>query len=211
MGNIKDITFMNKVFLPVLPLVYDDALSYIEQLGKVTYKINEVIEAMNNLELDILDKATDYTDIKIAEVNERINGIIGEVNNIVDELRLENEQFLRQVTIKVDELEDEVDNFNNVIVATANAINARTDIVVQQNNEALLREMQRYLANILVLNFITGEEMSIQAMFDFLCQYHLTDSITYAGLYAKNCTYQTLANYLMTYTQLVTNGNSIIQ
>ena len=123
----------------------------------------------------------------------------------------ENERFIEQVNTKVNELEDEVDGFNDALVATANAINERTDIIVQQNNEALLREMQRYLANILVLNYITGEEVSIQEMFDFLCMYHLTDSITYTELAGKNCTYQTLANYLMTYTQLVTNGGTIIQ
>ena len=211
MSNIQDITVLRRAFLPVLPLVYDDALSYIEQLGKVTKKINEVIEAMNNLETDILNEAKAYTDAQITGVDSRIDGIIGQVTEIVNELRRDNEQFIEQVNSKVSELEDEVDGFNDALVATANAINERTDIVVQQNNEALLREMQRYLANILVLNYITGEEVSIQEMFDFLCMYHLTDSITYTELGNKNCTYQTLANYLMSYTQLVTNGGSIIQ
>lgn len=211
MSNIKDLSFIRRTFLPVLPLVYDDALSYIEQLGKVTYKINEVIQAMNDLELDILGQANAYTDAKVEGLDARINGIISQVNEIVNELRIENAQFIEQVNSKVNELEGEVDGFNDALVATANTINARTDMVVQQNNEALLREMQRYLANILVLNYITGEEMSIQDMFNFLCLYHLTDSITYGDLATKNCSYQTLANYLMTYTQLVTNGGSIIQ
>lgn len=211
MSNIKDLSFIRRTFLPVLPLVYDDALSYIEQLGKITKKINEVIEAMNDLELDVLGQANAYTDAKIDGLDIRITNIISQVNEIVNELRIENAQFIEQVNTKVNELENEVDGFNDALVATANSINARTDMVVQQNNEALLREMQRYLANILVLNFITGEEMSIQAMFDFLCMYHLTNSINYADLASKNCSYQTLANYLMTYTQLVTNGGSIIQ
>lgn len=211
MSNIKDLSFIRRNFLPVLPLVYDDALSYIEQLGKVTKKINEVIQAMNDLELDILGQANAYTDAKVEGLDERIDSIIGQVNDIVNELRIENAQFIEQVNSKVSELEGEVNGFNNALVATANTINARTDMIVQQNNEALLREMQRYLANILVLNYITGEEMSIQDMFNFLCLYHLTDSITYGELATKNCSYQTLANYLMTYTQLVTNGGSIIQ
>ena len=211
MSNIKDLSFIRRTFLPVLPLVYDDALSYIEQLGKVTYKINEVIQAMNDLELDVLGQANAYTDAKVEGLDTRIDGIISQVNEIVNQLRIENAQFMEQVNSKVSELEEDVDGFNDALVATANTINARTDMVVQQNNEALLREMQRYLANILVLNYITGEEMSIQDMFNFLCLYHLTDSITYGDLALKNCSYQTLANYLMTYTQLVTNGGSIIQ
>ena len=84
-------------------------------------------------------------------------------------------------------------------------------MVVAQNNEALLREMQRYLSNILVNNYITGEEMSIQDMFNFLCMYHLNDPITYNELYVRNNTYNQLIAYQMTYTDLLVNGKNIIQ
>lgn len=32
----------------VLPLVYDDSLSYYEVLSKITFKINEIIDCFNN-------------------------------------------------------------------------------------------------------------------------------------------------------------------
>ena len=35
----------------ILPLVYDESLSYMELLAKVTYKVNELIENNNNLHL----------------------------------------------------------------------------------------------------------------------------------------------------------------
>ena len=208
---ITDIKFIRNAFLPVLPLVYDDALSYIEQLGKISKKINEVIDAMNNLDVQILGEAEAYTNARISEVYTRINGIVSEVNSIVNALREDNEEFIREVTNEVNELVAEVNGFNQALVATANAINERTDLVVQQNNETLLATMERYLANIKVLNYITGEEMTVQGMFDYLCKFHLTDALTYTELVAKNVTYSTLINYQMTYTQLITNGGSIIQ
>lgn len=211
MNDITDLKFKRNMFLPVLPLVYDDALSYIEQLGRVTKKINEVIDAMNDLELDVLGKANAYTDAKVAGFQIQVDQIIAEFNRIVAEIEADNTEFKQEVNDKIDELEREVDYFNQALVATTNAINQRTDTAIAQNNEALLAQMRTYLANILVINFITGEEMSIQAMFDFLCKYHLDDALTYTELAGKNCTYNTLINYLMTYQQLISNGGAIIQ
>lgn len=39
---------MNKLpkFQPILPLVYDDSLSYYEQLGKITYTLNQMIDTL---------------------------------------------------------------------------------------------------------------------------------------------------------------------
>lgn len=211
MGNINELGFLRSSFLPILPLVYDDAISYIEQLGKITKKINEVIQAMNDLETDILGQANAYTDAKVEQLNNRIDGIVGEVKAIADDLREDNARFIEQITIEVNNLIAEINGFNNALIATAEAINARTDMVVQQNNEALLREMQRYLANIIVINYLTGEEMTIQEMFDYLCQFHVEDALTYTDLAGKNVTYNTLINYQMTYTQLIINGGAIIQ
>ena len=128
------------------------------------------------------------------------------------QLRLaENARFEQRIVTDVNELEREIDNFNNVLIANTKAINERTDLVVQENNTYLLNQMREYLADILVVNYITGEDMSIQDMFDYLCMYHLTDPITYTELAGKECTYTTLASYDMTYTQLVTNGGTIIE
>lgn len=211
MSNIEDLKFKRSMFLPVLPLVYDDALSYIEQLGRITKKINDVIDAMNGLSMDVLGQANAYTDAKVAGFQIQVDQIIAEFNAIVDEIEHDNNVFKQEVNDKINELETEVDYFNQSLVATANAINQRTDSAIAQNNASLLAEMRTYLANILVVNYITGEEMSIQDMFDYLCKFHLTDPITYSELASKENTYNTLINYLMTYQQLITSGGSIIQ
>ena len=43
----------------VLPLTYDNSLSYYEQLCKITHKINEVIQLING---DITQSLKDYID-----------------------------------------------------------------------------------------------------------------------------------------------------
>lgn len=199
------------MFLPVLPLVYDDALSYIEQLGRITKKINDVIDAMNNLSMDVLTQANAYTDMKVASFQIQVDQIIASFNAIVAQIERDNTEFKNEINDKINELENEIDYFNQSLIATTNAINQRTDVAIAQNNASLLAEMRTYLSNILVVNYITGEEMSIQDMFDYLCKFHLTDPITYSELASKENTYNTLINYLMTYQQLIVSGGSIIQ
>ena len=97
------------------------------------------------------------------------------------------------------------------LAADINAVNARTDLAIEQNNEYLLSHMEEYLSGIKVLNALTGIRVSIQDMFNFLCSLHASDSISYTNLAAANNTYTQLANYGMTYTQLAMNGSNIIQ
>lgn len=211
MSSINQVEFMRKAFLPVLPLVYDDALSYIEFLGKVCDKCNEIIEAMNNLDVEILAQARAYTDEQVSYVNNRVDELRNTIENEMDELRRDNSDFKDYVTNEVNRLVVQINSFYNVLGATERAINARTDSAIEQNNEYLLNHMESYLSNIKVVNFITGQQISVQDMFNFLCMYHLTDPLTYTELASKNCDYDTLASYNMTYTELVTEGGTIIQ
>jgi len=48
-GKIKPLRFYSE---KVLPLVYDNSLSYYEVLGKVTKKLNDLIEAFNEEVVD---------------------------------------------------------------------------------------------------------------------------------------------------------------
>jgi len=82
----------------VLPLVYDDSLSYYELLNKVVVKLNEVIELANGL------------DEKITE----------DVQNIMDEWlsdgtfeRLINEQALSGLTDRITEAEGDIDTLQD--------------------------------------------------------------------------------------------------
>ena len=85
----------------VLPLVYDDSLSYYELLCKVVGKLNELAENQNNLSDEIKKVATDLNDFKTqvpdmveAKVEEWLNnyitahGLVNSVNGMTGEVTL---------------------------------------------------------------------------------------------------------------------------
>lgn len=61
--------------IPVLPTVYEDALSYYELLCKVSKKLNDVIEAVNGkvdeeTVREMIDEVYEYVDEQITQVTE---------------------------------------------------------------------------------------------------------------------------------------------
>lgn len=82
---------------PILPLVYDDSLSYYETLCRVSQKLNEVIETVNNFYSD-LDAIVDnkiaefkkYVDSENAKqdaaTQEKIDNVIALINKQVAEI-----------------------------------------------------------------------------------------------------------------------------
>ena len=68
---------MNKVFIPcsakILPLSYDDSLSYYEQLCKLTNKMNELVEFINS---NFSEQIQNYLDKKFNDL--MINAIYDE-------------------------------------------------------------------------------------------------------------------------------------
>lgn len=73
---------MDKVFIPcsakILPLSYDDSLSYYEQLCKLTNKMNEIVEFING---NLHEVIQNYIDKKFNEL--MINAIYDEASETI--------------------------------------------------------------------------------------------------------------------------------
>lgn len=82
-------------------------------------------------------------------------------------------------------------------------------LMISQNNDYLLGQMETYLAQIKVINYFTGEKVSIQDMFNYLAGLHLNDAINYTTMAARGKTYTQLAGLNMTYTDLAIHGNTL--
>jgi len=95
-------------------------------------------------------------------------------------------------------------------VAEVVAINHRTDLAIEQNNEYILSEVGQFLSQIKVLNYFIGEYVTVQEMFDYLCSLHATDAIDVADLVSRQKDVDTLVALYMTMTQLAMNGKNII-
>lgn len=188
------------------PYVNDE----IQNLDWTLDEVKKFGEALNTVTEGILAEANKYTDEQLANYQSQVEAIRREfeglVNNIesdFDNLKIQINQSLLQMELKLIALQQELE-------ADINAVNARTDLAIQQNNEYILSHLEQELGNVKVLNALTGVWVTIQDMFNYLCTLHATNSITYTELAAKNNTYTQLANYNMTYTQLAMNGDNII-
>ena len=196
----------------ILPLVYDDSLSYYETICKFVQKLNEVIELCDGLGEDILEQAKAYTDTaiadtfadvdaKIAEVDARI----AEVNRVIGEFEEDYANFTTYITGEMLNLSEYVDD-------SLAGFSALMDLKIQNNNIWLLNEIQESLRDILiVLNPFTGEYVTIQEMIDYLSAFHIVDGIDYDTMNTRALTYSAWNALNMTYTDLTLHGNTLYQ
>ena len=96
----------------VLPLVYDESLSYYELLCKVIGKINEILLIINEFKpqdlteiynrLDVLESVTENHEIQITEINNVLNEFVQNVYNI----NITVNNLVEQVSTHENELEN---------------------------------------------------------------------------------------------------------
>lgn len=112
---------------PVIPLTYDDSLSYIETLSKVVAKVNEVISYAET----ILQTAEDYTDAEVAALKTVLEGEIAE-------LRSDMEQFKVDVYKHVDGEQDEFEEeMRHLFEAQKEAIDNEFATLTEQVNNLI--------------------------------------------------------------------------
>ena len=70
--------------------------------------------------------------------------------------------------------------------------------------------MSESLSSLLVINFFTGQKVTIQSMFDTLAKLHIQDPLTYTDYAEKNITNTNLSLLNITYTDLVLKGKQLI-
>lgn len=74
----KNVTYLRMWVQKVIPLVYDDSLSYYELLDKVVYKLNEVIGSNNELVDFVAELSTELSELKVT-VNKLVGGEIADI------------------------------------------------------------------------------------------------------------------------------------
>lgn len=194
----------------VLPLVYDDALSHIETLARFSYKLNEVIDMCNNISNNIIDEVNAYTDQKVAETFAKIDEAVKEIYVLKRQLDNEYSEFTKLTNAQMQMFNQRLDAIGYRIDDTIVAINSRTDLAIEQNNERIFSELGKSLSRIKVLNYFTGGYVSVQEMFDYLALMHLENAFIYDVLIGKNITYTELASKSVRFTDLVLHGAELI-
>lgn len=88
----------------VLPAVYDESLSYLEGLSKLSYKLNETIGAVNALN-DNVDTLND----SVVELNDRVTAVEGEIDGFEAEITQRIAELETSLTSKIDTAIDGMD------------------------------------------------------------------------------------------------------
>lgn len=133
---------MNQVVRPmlypfcqkVLPLVYDDALSYYESLCKIIDKINEIIEAYSTTEeklQDLVDKAISEFKIYVDEENQKQD----------KNANIEYEKIYHEISALETKI---IDNFN-VVIDIINNNNTALQLWVLQE----IKDLKKYIDDVI--------------------------------------------------------------
>ena len=196
--------------IPMLPTVYDESLSYMETLGRLTHKVNEVIAAVNGFENDVLEKANAYTDTKIAT---EINELKVDLEAFKDDLTSQQEGFEQNVNGAIENMNQRIAQFNQTIQANYTAMQAYTTNAIAQNNLLIFERIEEGLVDVRVVNIFTGEKVTVQEMFNYLANFHLTNAITLSRIAGLQRTVNTVISYgtsqHYTCTDIVTNGYTV--
>ena len=170
-------------------------------------KMKELEGRLDGILEEALKLTKEYVDTRLSDYQAQIVQIKKEIQAVsyrTDEL---SEEMVQQV-IRLEGLISDAEREAESLFIIANN---RTDLKIERNNEYIFREIEdNILANITVINYFTGERVSVQEMFDYLASLHLENAITYNGLRDKNLTYTELKVKSITYTELVKNGATVL-
>lgn len=176
---------------------------------KVTLFKQEVIEDASEI---AYERSKEYIDLRLDNLLNEFDQLKIDFNSLISEFDALSGSF-SDLAGEFNDLSDEVRGdiayLQTYIDAQINGVNIRTDAAITANNNMLLDTMQTFLGEIKVLNYFTGEYVSIQDMFDYLAMLHLNDSIDYDTMVTRAKTYSYLAGLNISYTNLAMHGNTL--
>ncbi len=168
-------------------------------LSWVIKKVQELNVNLDTLEERVkeasIQASKEYVDSRLAEVFEDFAELSQEVNDLrqyfdeqVATLQGNYNTFVNAVRNELDRMSRRIDEFDQTIKNDIIGVNALTDLKIQQNNTYILDEVAKGVVNVRVVNFFTGERVTVQEMFNYLCGLHATDTPTVQEMIDANKT-----------------------
>ena len=173
-------------------------------------RIKKLEAKLDGLVEEAVTLSKEYTDEQLANYQTQVEEIRAEFTQLVNDLGADFIQLRNDVNTSLLQMDLKIKALEDLIAAEVVAINHRTDLAIEQNNEYILSEVGQFLSQIKVLNYFTGEYVTVQEMFDYLCSLHATDAIEVIDLVNRQKDVNTLIALNMTMTQLAMNGKNII-
>jgi hypothetical protein len=194
-------------FNPVLPTAFDDSLSYLEMVSKLYKKLEEIIAEVNEIDQEAIQQALDDMRAEIAkfetQIQKQYNELDGKYQALYEELNNSILELADTTAASLEELDTKIYNLGE-------SLKDIMDLKIEENNEYIFESIASEIIGIKVLNYFTGEKVTVQEMFDYLAQLHAMDGITVTELISRQKTVNELIALKFTYTQLAQNGKNII-
>ena len=146
-------------------------------------------------------------------INDEIASVLAEFTVLKAEFTALSQQFTQLETVfnaYEAEINGKIDALNARITAEIQGVNDRTDILIASNNEFIIERMSEELRNLKVINFFNGQLTSVQDMFNYLANLHLTDGISYNQITARGYTYGSIETLGLTYSDIINHGNTLL-
>lgn len=182
-------------------------------LDWILNKIKEFQTRIDSFEDSVLKKANAYTDSEILKLSQKISkefvDFTKEITDKIANIDSNYNQFVNYVNNRITLMENELVKMNDYIQTILKQANEYTRQAIINNNAYIISETTKALSTVKVINYFTGERVSIQEMFDYLCQFHLENAINYTVMASIEKTYTEFNNLSMTYTDLALNGGTI--
>lgn len=178
----------------VLPLVYDEALSYWQQIIMLYGKINEVLKIVQNIsadyesaDIEVLKKAKAYADSITAKLQSDFTSLSIQINHQINELQNEMFQFTDQqkedLQAGLEEIQNNVDYQLNTIHNSLAALWIAMNYLFYQQDDYMQKiyiALKQYIdetvayttgAKIMVINPILGSVTSLNKALDDVLNY----------------------------------------
>lgn len=170
-------------------------------------------EELNNIETRVYNKVMEQVQPQIDDIRNEVNTLAANFENFKTEVRNEIRTFEDAVNAQIADLDRRFLQLINTVNALVNDAKLYSDI----QNENLYNRIAEDITTgkivpgqAYVINYITGEKMTPQQMFDYLCMFHLTNPLTYTQAALKGKTYNEVIALNLTYTDIIVNGNVLI-
>lgn len=119
--SVQKIAQVRLLCRKVLPAVYDESLSYLESICKLTYKVNETIDSVNALN----DNVSVLND-SVTELNARVEAVENEISGFEQQITAQFNQLSIDLNAEVDAKLAEVDgkfaNLEQQMIAFENSV-----------------------------------------------------------------------------------------
>lgn len=172
--------------------------------------VSNVEKRVDGIKDEFLGESNEYTDDKFKEFKNDLVELESELNVVVGELQEQYSEFTGVINAKIQFIQNDINALNQKIDAEIMGANEYTNQAIIQNNVSLIEKLSETLGSLLVINFFTGEKITIQTMFDTLAKLHIQNPLTYDGYAEKNITNLNLSLLNITYKDLVMNGTQLI-